>query len=48
MGSEMCIRDRSYMAALQQANLSATYSGVVRQRDRDARDAAGTAANSNR
>ena len=39
---------QSYMAALQQANLSATYSGVVRQRDRDARDAAGTAANSNR
>ena len=39
---------QSYMAALNQANLSATYSGVVRQRDRDARDAAGTAANSNR
>ena len=39
---------QSYMAALSQANLSATYSGVVRQRDRDARDAAGTAANSNR
>lgn len=39
---------QSYMAALSQANLSATYSGVVRQRDRDARDAAGTAATSNR
>ena len=39
---------QSYMAALNQANLSATYSGVVRQRDRDARDAAGTAVNRNR
>ncbi|WP_298673198.1 conjugal transfer protein TraH [uncultured Sphingomonas sp.] len=39
---------QSYMAALNQANLSATYAGVVRQRDRDARDAAGAAANSNR
>jgi conjugative transfer pilus assembly protein TraH len=34
----------SYMAALDQANLSASYAGLVRQRDRDARDAAGTAA----
>ena len=32
---------QSYMAALNQANLSASYAGVVRQRDRDARDAAG-------
>ncbi|MGI9377315.1 MAG: conjugal transfer protein TraH [Tsuneonella suprasediminis] len=39
---------QSYMAALQQANLSANYAGVVRQRDRDARDAAGAAANRNR
>jgi conjugative transfer pilus assembly protein TraH len=39
---------QSYMAALQSANLSANYAGVVRQRDRDARDAAGAAANSNR
>ncbi|WP_447725654.1 conjugal transfer protein TraH [Sphingomonas koreensis] len=35
---------QSYMAALQAANLSANYAGLVRQRDRDARDAAGTAA----
>jgi len=35
----------SYMAALDQANLSAAYAGLVRQRDRDARDAAGAAAN---
>jgi conjugative transfer pilus assembly protein TraH len=34
----------SYMAALDQANLSASYAGLVRQRDRDARDVAGTAA----
>jgi conjugative transfer pilus assembly protein TraH len=39
---------QSYMAALNQANLSANYAGVVRQRDRDARDAAGAAANRNR
>src|SRR3546814_7699963 len=39
---------QSYMAALQSANLSANYAGVVRQRDRDARDAAGAAANRNR
>lgn len=39
---------QSYMAALNQANLSASYAGVVRQRDRDARDAAGAAANRNR
>ena len=36
---------QSYMAALNQANLSANYAGLVRQRDRDARDAAGAAAN---
>jgi conjugative transfer pilus assembly protein TraH len=35
---------QSYMAALGAANLSATYAGVIRQRDRDARDAAGAAA----
>jgi conjugative transfer pilus assembly protein TraH len=35
---------QSYMAALNQANLSANYAGLVRQRDRDARDAAGAAA----
>jgi conjugative transfer pilus assembly protein TraH len=35
---------QSYMAALGQANLSASYAGLVRQRDRDARDAAGAAA----
>ena len=39
---------QSYMAALEAANLSANYAGVVRQRDRDARDAAGAAANRNR
>jgi conjugative transfer pilus assembly protein TraH len=39
---------QSYMAALNQANLSANYAGLVRQRDRDARDAAGAAANRNR
>ncbi|MDB5575738.1 MAG: conjugal transfer protein TraH [Bradyrhizobium sp.] len=32
---------QSYMAALGAANLSASYAGLVRQRDRDARDAAG-------
>jgi conjugative transfer pilus assembly protein TraH len=36
------------MAAMNQANLSASYAGVVRQRDRDARDAAGANANRNR
>ncbi|MCP4027284.1 MAG: conjugal transfer protein TraH, partial [Sphingomonas sp.] len=39
---------QSYMAALNQVNLSATYAGVIRQRDRDARDAAGADANRNR
>ncbi len=38
---------QSYMAALNQANLSANYAGLVRQRDRDARDAAGAAATRN-
>jgi conjugative transfer pilus assembly protein TraH len=38
---------QSYMAAMSQANLSASYAGVVRQRDRDARDAAGANANRN-
>lgn len=35
---------QSYMAALGSANLSANYAGLIRQRDRDARDAAGAAA----
>jgi conjugative transfer pilus assembly protein TraH len=35
---------QSYLAALSSANLSANYAGLIRQRDRDARDAAGTAA----
>jgi conjugative transfer pilus assembly protein TraH len=35
---------QSYMAALNQANLSANYAGLLRERDRDARDAAGAAA----
>jgi conjugative transfer pilus assembly protein TraH len=35
---------QSYMAALDQANLSASYAGLLRDRDRDARDAAGAAA----
>ncbi|CCA92492.1 conjugal transfer protein TraH [Novosphingobium sp. PP1Y] len=35
---------QSYMAALGAANLSANYAGLIRQRDRDARDAAGAAA----
>ncbi|AMK23080.1 hypothetical protein K426_10690 [Sphingobium sp. TKS] len=39
---------QSYMAALSQANLSASYAGLLHTRDRDARDAAGTAANPNR
>lgn len=34
---------QSYIAALNQANLSASYAGLIRQRDRDARDAAGAA-----
>ena len=32
------------MAALNQANLSTSYAGLLRTRDRDARDAAGAAA----
>ena len=39
---------QSYMAALEAANLSTNYAGLVRQRDRDARDAAGAATNRNR
>ncbi len=39
---------QSYMAALSQANLSTSFAGLLRQRDRDARDAAGAAANRNR
>lgn len=39
---------QSYLAALGSANLSASYAGLVRQRDRDARDAAGAAASRNR
>ncbi|MCP3732199.1 conjugal transfer protein TraH [Sphingomonas sp. MG17] len=35
---------QSYMAALGTANLSTSYAGLLRERDRDARDAAGTAA----
>lgn len=35
---------QSYLAALSAANLSANYTGIMRQRDRDARDAAGAAA----
>ena len=35
---------QSYMAALDAANLSANYARLIRQRDRDARDAAGAAA----
>jgi conjugative transfer pilus assembly protein TraH len=35
---------QSYMAALSAANLSANYAGLLRERDRDARDAAGAAA----
>ncbi|WP_342250355.1 conjugal transfer protein TraH [Sphingomonas sp. OTU376] len=35
---------QSYMAALGSANLSAAYAGLVRARDRDARDATGAAA----
>ena len=39
---------QSYMAALNAANLSANYAGLLRTRDRDARDASGTAAAPNR
>jgi conjugative transfer pilus assembly protein TraH len=39
---------QSYLAALGAANLSANYAGLLRQRDHDARDAQGTAANPNR
>lgn len=35
---------QSYMAALSAADLSANYAGLLRERDRDARDAAGAAA----
>lgn len=35
---------QSYLAALSAANLSANYAGLMRQRDRDARDAVGAAA----
>lgn len=38
---------QSYMAAMSAANLSASYAGLVRERDRDARDAAGAAASRN-
>ena len=38
---------QSYLAALNQANLSASYASLLRQRDRDARDAAGAAASRN-
>jgi conjugative transfer pilus assembly protein TraH len=39
---------QSYLAALGSANLSANYAGLLRQRDVDARNAAGTAATRNR
>jgi conjugative transfer pilus assembly protein TraH len=39
---------QSYLAALNQANLSTNYAELLRSRDRDARDAAGAAANRNR
>ena len=38
---------QGYMAALGQANLSASYAGLIRQRDRDARDSAGASAHKN-
>lgn len=38
---------QSYLAAMSAANLSANYAGLIRQRDRDARDAAGAAATRN-
>jgi conjugative transfer pilus assembly protein TraH len=39
---------QSYLAALSAANLSANYAALLRQRDRDAREAAGTASWRNR
>jgi conjugative transfer pilus assembly protein TraH len=39
---------QSYLASLGSANLSANYAALLRERDRDARDAAGAAANRNR
>ncbi|MBA4092414.1 MAG: conjugal transfer protein TraH [Sphingobium sp.] len=39
---------QSYLAALNQANLSANYAGLLRQRDLDARNAAGVASTRNR
>jgi conjugative transfer pilus assembly protein TraH len=39
---------QSYLAAMSAANLSANYAGLLRQRDRDARDAAGAASSRNR
>jgi conjugative transfer pilus assembly protein TraH len=39
---------QSYLGALGQANLSASYAGLLRQRDRDGREAAGAAANRTR
>jgi len=39
---------QAYIAALEQTNLSASYAGLVRQRDRDAREAVGAAASGNR
>lgn len=39
---------QSYMAALSQTNLSTSYAGLIRQRDRDARDAAGASISRNR
>ena len=39
---------QSYLAALNQANLSANYAGLLRQRDQDARNAAGVSASRNR
>lgn len=39
---------QSYMAALAQANLSANYASLLRTRDRDAREATGTASGTNR
>lgn len=38
---------QSYLAALNQANLSASYAGLLRQRDQDARNSAGAAAGRN-
>jgi conjugative transfer pilus assembly protein TraH len=39
---------QAYLAALGSANLSASYAGILRQRDVDARNAAGAASTSNR